>query len=63
MTPVRAEREALCDSLLAAGPDAPTLCDGLDRSSTSPRTSVVREHRPDVAAACSSARCAPGCGA
>jgi len=49
MTPTRAERAALCDTLLAAGPDAPTLCEGWDVLDLAAHL-VVRENRPDAAA-------------
>lgn len=49
MTPVRAERQALCDSMLAAGPDAPTLCEGWTVLDLAAHL-VVRENRPDAAA-------------
>ena len=49
MTPVRAERDALCDTMLAAGPDAPTLCDGWSVLDLAAHL-VVRENRPDAAA-------------
>jgi len=49
MTPTRAERDALCDTLLAAGPDAPTLCEGWDVLDLAAHL-VVRENRPDAAA-------------
>lgn len=48
MTLLRDEREALCDTMLAAGPDAPTLCEGwavLDLATHL----VLRQTRPDVA--------------
>ncbi|HSO64768.1 MAG TPA: TIGR03085 family metal-binding protein [Ornithinibacter sp.] len=48
-TPVaRAEREALCDTLLEAGPDAPTLCDPW-RARDLAAHLVLRERRPDAA--------------
>jgi uncharacterized protein (TIGR03085 family) len=46
---VRAERQALCDTLLEHGPDAPTLCDPW-RSRDLAAHLVVRERRPDLAA-------------
>lgn len=49
MTPVRAEREALCDTMLAAGPDAPTLCEGWTVLDLAAHL-VVRENRPDLGA-------------
>lgn len=45
---VRAEREALCDTFLAVGPDAPTLCDPW-RARDLAAHLVVRERRPDLA--------------
>jgi uncharacterized protein (TIGR03085 family) len=45
---VRAEREALCDTFLELGPDAPTLCDPW-RTRDLAAHLVVREHRPDLA--------------
>ena len=45
---VRAEREALCDTFLEVGPDAPTLCDPW-RARDLAAHLVVREHRPDLA--------------
>ncbi|MBA4083760.1 TIGR03085 family metal-binding protein [Janibacter terrae] len=45
----RAEREALCDTLLDLGPDAPTLC-GDWTSAELLAHLVVREGRPDQAA-------------
>jgi uncharacterized protein (TIGR03085 family) len=44
-----AEREDLSDSLLAAGADAPTLCDGWTVLDLAAHL-VVRERRPDLAA-------------
>lgn len=44
----RAERLALADTLLAAGPDAPTLCDGWATRDLAAHL-VLREHRPDAA--------------
>ncbi len=49
MTPVSQERQALSDTMLAAGPDAPTLCNGWDVLDLAAHL-VVREHRPDAAA-------------
>lgn len=46
---VRAERQALCDTLLELGPDAPTLCDPW-RTRDLAAHLVVRERRPDLAA-------------
>ncbi len=43
----RGEREALCDLLLAVGPDAPTLCDGWSTRHLAAHL-VLRERRPDV---------------
>lgn len=45
----RAERLALADTLLAAGPDAPTLCDGWATRDLAAHL-VLRERRPDAAA-------------
>ncbi|MEV0560275.1 TIGR03085 family metal-binding protein [Dactylosporangium sp. NPDC050588] len=45
----RAERLALAETLLAAGPDAPTLCDGWVTRDLAAHL-VLREHRPDAAA-------------
>ena len=45
--PARAERSALCDAALAAGPDAPTLCAGWDVRELLAHL-VVRERRPDA---------------
>ncbi|MFQ6172617.1 TIGR03085 family metal-binding protein [Oryzobacter sp. R7] len=45
---VRLERDALCDTLLAVGPDAPTLCDPW-RTRDLAAHLVVRERRPDAA--------------
>lgn len=47
--PARSEREALCASLLQAGPDAPTLC-GTWTTADLAAHLVVRERRPDLAA-------------
>ena len=48
-TPVaRAERLALCETLLALGPDAPTLCDPW-RTRDLAAHLVLRERRPDAA--------------
>ena len=44
------ERAALADLLLAAGPDAPTLCEGWTTRDLAAHL-VVRERRPDAAAA------------
>lgn len=44
----RTERLALCDALLAAGPDAPTLCEGWAARDLAAHI-VVREARPDLA--------------
>ena len=46
---VRAERAALCDALAAAGPDAPTRCEGWNTTDLAAHL-VVRERRPDAAA-------------
>jgi uncharacterized protein (TIGR03085 family) len=45
----RAERAALADALLAAGPDAPTLCAGWATRDLAAHL-VLRERRPDAAA-------------
>lgn len=45
----RAERAALADALLSAGPDAPTLCDGWATRDLAAHL-VLRERRPDAAA-------------
>jgi uncharacterized protein (TIGR03085 family) len=45
---VQAERDALCDSLLALGPDAPTLCDPW-RTRDLAAHLELREHRPFLA--------------
>ncbi|GAA3296028.1 TIGR03085 family metal-binding protein [Dactylosporangium vinaceum] len=45
----RDERNALADALLAAGPDAPTLCEGWATRDLAAHL-VLREHRPDAAA-------------
>ena len=45
----RAERLALADTLLAAGPDAPTLCGGWTARDLAAHL-VLRERRPDAAA-------------
>ena len=47
-TPARAEREQLCDLLLAVGPDAPTLCGDWTTRDLAAHL-VVRERRPDGA--------------
>jgi uncharacterized protein (TIGR03085 family) len=44
----RIERHALADALLAAGPDAPTLCDGWTARDLAAHV-VVRDRRPDAA--------------
>lgn len=44
----RAERQALCDTLLELGPDAPTLCDPW-RTRDLAAHLVIRERRPDAA--------------
>jgi len=44
----RIERDALADALLAAGPDAPTLCEGWTASDLAAHV-VVRDRRPDAA--------------
>ena len=43
--PSRAERAALCDLLLAVGPDAPTLCEGWTAADLAAHL-LVREHNP-----------------
>ncbi|HET9021748.1 MAG TPA: TIGR03085 family metal-binding protein [Ornithinibacter sp.] len=45
---VRAERQALCDTFVELGPDAPTLCDPW-RTRDLAAHLVVRERRPDAA--------------
>lgn len=45
----RSERAALADALLAAGPAAPTLCEGWATRDLAAHL-VLREHRPDAAA-------------
>lgn len=45
---VRAERNALCDSLLELGPDAPTLCSPWLTRDLAAHL-VLREHRPGLA--------------
>ncbi|MEV5753346.1 TIGR03085 family metal-binding protein [Actinoallomurus sp. NPDC052308] len=44
----RAERHALSDALIDAGPEAPTLCQGWTAADLAAHL-VVREHRPDAA--------------
>jgi uncharacterized protein (TIGR03085 family) len=44
----RSERDAFCDSLLAAGPHAPTLCSPWDAAELAAHV-VVRDRRPDLA--------------
>ncbi len=44
----RAERAALCETLLEVGPDAPTLCDPWDARMLAAHI-VLRERRPDLA--------------
>ncbi|GGV25603.1 TIGR03085 family protein [Actinomadura cremea] len=46
--PARRERRLLADALDAAGPDAPTLCEGWDARELTAHL-VVREGRPDAA--------------
>jgi uncharacterized protein (TIGR03085 family) len=46
----RDERAALADLMTAVGPDAPTLCGGWSTRDLAAHL-VVREHRPDLAAA------------
>ena len=48
-TLVHGERNNLADILLAAGPDAPTLCEGWTARDLAAHL-VIREHRPDAAA-------------
>lgn len=48
MTPARAERLQLADTLAAVGPDHPTLCDGWATRDLAAHL-VVRERRPDAA--------------
>lgn len=43
------ERQALCDTFLAVGPDAPTLCSGWSTADLAAHL-VIRESRPDLAA-------------
>lgn len=43
----RAERLALCDTFLAVGPDAPTLCDGWTTADLATHL-VIRDGRPDL---------------
>ena len=45
LAPQRAERDALCDLLLAMGPDAPTLCEGWTTADLATHL-VVRERKP-----------------
>ena len=45
----RSERAAFADALLAAGPDAPTLCEGWATRDLAAHV-VLRERRPDAAA-------------
>ena len=49
MTQAQLERQALCDTLLAADPAAPTLCEGWSVLDLAAHL-VVRERRPDAAA-------------
>ena len=44
----RIERESLCDTFVAAGPHAPTLCSPWDTADLAAHL-VVRERRPDLA--------------
>jgi uncharacterized protein (TIGR03085 family) len=48
-TPVSRERRQLADDLIAAGPDAPTLCEGWTARDLAAHV-VIRERRPDAAA-------------
>lgn len=41
------ERQALCDTLLAVGPDEPTLCEGWDTRDLVAHL-LIRENRPDL---------------
>ncbi len=43
----RAERDSLCDDLLVAGPDAPTLCSGWTTRDLATHL-VIRDGRPDL---------------
>lgn len=45
----RSERHALCDLLVAVGPDAPTLCEGWTARDLAAHL-AIRERRPDAAA-------------
>ena len=45
----RIERERLADALLAAGPDAPTLCEGWTTADLAAHI-VIRDRRPDASA-------------
>jgi uncharacterized protein (TIGR03085 family) len=47
MTPARRERHLFADALLAAGPDAPTLCEGWTTRDLAAHV-VVRDRRPDT---------------
>ncbi|NHN54986.1 TIGR03085 family protein [Calidifontibacter sp. DB0510] len=44
----RAERDALCDTFTAVGPDAPTLCKGWQTRDLAAHL-ILRERRPDAA--------------
>ncbi len=48
-TPATRERQQFADELVAAGPDAPTLCDGWTTRDLASHV-VIRERRPDAAA-------------
>ena len=48
-TPASSERRQFADDLAAAGPDAPTLCDGWTTRDLAAHV-VIRERRPDAAA-------------
>ncbi len=48
-TPASRERRQFADDLAAAGPDAPTLCDGWTTRDLAAHV-VIRERRPDAAA-------------
>jgi uncharacterized protein (TIGR03085 family) len=49
MTPASRERQQFADALVAAGPDAPTLCDGWNARDLAAHV-LIRERRPDAAA-------------
>ena len=54
----RLEREALCDTFVATGPDAPTLCSPWTTADLAAHL-VVRERRPDLAPGHLAARRSP----